>query len=131
MKIYVVGSGAIGGYFGGLLAKAGNDVTFVARGEHYQAIKSKGLKVKSIVGDFEIKPAQVIKNISEISSPDLVIFTVKTYDTDEVAKALVPVVNKNTIITNPARDNNFHTRIYFIAFRRSASTSRFAFFIPI
>jgi 2-dehydropantoate 2-reductase len=98
MKTYVVGSGGVGGYFGGLLAKAGNDVTFVARGEHYKAIKGKGLGVKSVVGDFEIKPAQVIEKISEITSPDLVIFAVKTYDTDKAAKELAPVVNKNTVI---------------------------------
>jgi len=98
MKIYIVGSGGVGGYFGGLLAKADKDVTFVARGEHYQAIKNNGLTVKSVAGDFEIKPAQVIGNISEIVNPDLVIFTVKTYDTDNVAKELAPVVKDNTVI---------------------------------
>jgi len=98
MKIYIVGSGGVGGYFGGLLAKAGNDVTFVARGEHYQAIKDNGLIVKSVAGDFEIKSAQVIENISKIVNPDLVIFTVKTYDTEDTAKELAPVVKENTVV---------------------------------
>lgn len=98
MKIYIVGSGGVGGYFGGLLAKADNDVTFVAREEHYKAIKENGLIVKSVVGDFEVKPAQVVESISEITKPDLIIFAVKTYDTDEVAKQLASVVNENTII---------------------------------
>lgn len=98
MKIYVVGSGGVGGYFGGLLAKAGNDVTFVARGEHYQAIKENGLTVKSVAGGFEIKPTQVIESVSEIVNPDLIIFTVKTYDTDSTAKELASVVNEDTVI---------------------------------
>lgn len=98
MKIYIVGSGGVGGYFGGRLAKAGNDVTFVARGEHYKAIKEKGLAVKSVVGDFEIKPAQVIESISEIIDPNLVLFAVKTYDTDGAAKELASVVSGETIV---------------------------------
>jgi len=98
MKIYIVGSGGGGGYLGGLLAKSGGDVTFVARGEHYQRIKEEGLKVKSIMGDFEVRPAQVIERISEISNPDLIIFAVKTYNTEEAAGELAAVVNRNTII---------------------------------
>lgn len=98
MKIYIVGTGGVGGYFGGLLAKAGNNVTFVARKESFSALKNDGLIVKSVVGDFEIKPAQVIENISKIKDPDLVLFTVKTYQTEEVAKELVKVINEKTII---------------------------------
>lgn len=98
MKIYIVGSGGIGGYFGGLLAKAKQDVTFVARGEHFIAMKKNGLLVKSVLGDFVIKPIQVIDTISEIQNPELVMFSVKTYDTDEVAKDLAKVVNQDTIL---------------------------------
>lgn len=98
MKIYIVGSGGGGGYLGGLLAKSGKDVTFVARGEHHQRIKEEGLKVKSVMGDFEVRPAQVIGSISEIANPDLIIFAVKTYDTEEAAGKLATVVNRNTII---------------------------------
>ena len=98
MKIYIVGSGGVGGYFGGILAKAGNDVTFVARGENYKAIKNNGLLVKSVKGDFAIKPAKVIDKISEIKNPDVVFFTVKTYSTSDTAKELSYVVNENTVI---------------------------------
>ena len=98
MKIYILGSGGIGGYFGSLFAKAGLDVTFIARGENYKAIKENGLIVKSVVGNFEIKPAKVIESISKITDPDLIIFSVKTYDTEIVAKELSSVVNENTII---------------------------------
>ncbi len=98
MKTYIVGSGGVGGYFGGILAKAGNDVTFIARGEHYNEIKKNGLRVKSITGNFTIKPAKVIKMISEIKNPDLILFTVKTYDTEKVSRELKSVVTKNTVI---------------------------------
>jgi 2-dehydropantoate 2-reductase len=98
MKIYIIGTGGIGGYFGGLLAKAGLDVTFVARDENFTAIKEHGLTIKGVAGNFEVKPAQVIERISEITSPDLIIFSVKTYDTENVAKELALVVNENTVI---------------------------------
>lgn len=98
MKIYILGTGGVGGYFGGLLAKAGNDVTFVCRGEQYKAIKTNGLVVKSVAGDFTVKPAQVAEKISEIFNPDFVIFSVKTYDTEAVAKELSTVINKGTVI---------------------------------
>ena len=98
MKIYVVGTGGVGGYFGGMLAKAGIDVTFVARGEHYQAIKENGLTIDSQDGTFSIKTAKVIETISKITNPELILFTVKTYDTFKVARQLKTVVNENTII---------------------------------
>jgi 2-dehydropantoate 2-reductase len=98
MKIYIVGVGGIGGYFGGILAKSENDVTFVARGENYQAMKNNGLLVKSVTGNFEIRPVQVIEKISEIVNPGLIIFSVKAYDTEKAAEELSAVVNKDTII---------------------------------
>ena len=98
MKIYIVGSGGVGGYLGGLLAKAGNDVTFVARGDHFQVLKTSGLMIKSVIGDFSVIPVQVINKISDVSQPDLVIFTVKTYDTEKAAEELTKVVTKETII---------------------------------
>lgn len=75
-----------------------HDVTFVARGENYKAIKEEGLIIRSVVGNFEIKPAQVIEKISEITNPDLIFFSVKTYDTESVSRELFPVVNRDTII---------------------------------
>lgn len=98
MKIYIVGSGGVGGYFGGKLAAADLDVTFVARGEHFKAIKKNGLQVNSIDGNFSINPAKVIDSFDKISNPDLILFTVKSYDTLSVAEQLKPVVNKNTTI---------------------------------
>ncbi|MEW5805129.1 MAG: 2-dehydropantoate 2-reductase [Patescibacteria group bacterium] len=98
MKIYIVGSGGVGGYLGAVLAKAGNEVVFLARGEHYQAIKTRGLEVKSVVGDFRVYPTQAVNSVKEISDPDLIIFAVKTYDTEGLAKQLAGVVNEKTAI---------------------------------
>src|SRR5690349_9686287 len=58
MRIAIFGTGGVGGYFGGRLAQAGEDVTFIARGEHLRAIKANGLKVDSTSGDFTIYPAR-------------------------------------------------------------------------
>jgi len=98
MKVYIVGSGGAGGYLGGLLARSGKDVTLVARGEHYRAIRAKGLKIRSVLGDFEVRPVGVIDRISNMMNPDLIIFSVKTYDTEQTAKDLKPVVGKDTIL---------------------------------
>jgi 2-dehydropantoate 2-reductase len=121
MKIYILGSGGIGGYFGSLLAKAGLDVTFIARGDNFKAIKDNGLIVKSVIENFEIKPAKVIEHISEIVEPDLIIYSVKTYDTENVAKELSRVANRGTVILTFQNgvDNDFqikkflpHSQVY-------------------
>jgi 2-dehydropantoate 2-reductase len=112
MKIYVIGTGGVGGFYGGLLAGHGCDVTFVARGDHYAAIAKNGLEVKSVVGDFTIHPAKVISSIAEIEVPDLVLITVKTYDTEEVCKQLSQIVNKDTIVMSLQNgvDNDEHIK---------------------
>ena len=98
MKIYVIGTGGMGGYYGGMLARAGADVTFIARGAHYQAIAKDGLKVDSATGNFTIHPAKVISSIAEIEAPDMVLITTKAYDNEEVSKQLAQVVNKDTVV---------------------------------
>ena len=97
MNIVVIGAGGVGGYFGGKLAKAGNNVTFIARGKHLKAIKNNGLQVKSINGNFIVRP-NVTDDISTISNPDLVILGVKSWQVGEVAKQLKSVINKNTMV---------------------------------
>ncbi|MBU0975466.1 MAG: 2-dehydropantoate 2-reductase [Patescibacteria group bacterium] len=98
MKIYIVGSGGVGGYFGGKLAKTENSVTFLARGKHLDQLRSKGLVVNAVDGSFKIKNPNVISRISEIKDPDFIFFSVKTYDTKEVAQELSKVVREKTII---------------------------------
>ena len=80
MDIAVIGAGGVGGYFGGLLAKAGNRVTFIARGQHLEAMRHDGLRVKHRHGDFTI-PVEATNDPKEVGPVELVLFTVKTYDT--------------------------------------------------
>jgi 2-dehydropantoate 2-reductase len=98
MRIFVIGSGGVGGYFGGVLAKAGHDVTFLARGDNYIAMRNGTLLVKSVEGDFTINPVKVIESISEIALPDLILFCVKTYDTELAARELAKVITRKTMV---------------------------------
>jgi 2-dehydropantoate 2-reductase len=98
MKILIMGTGGVGGYYGGLLAKQGNDVTFIARGAHLQAIQENGLKVKSVHGDFDIFPANAVRDAREAGEVDLVLFCVKTYHTDEAAQAIQPIIGPQTTV---------------------------------
>src|SRR5512136_152332 len=100
MKIAIMGTGGVGGYYGGLLAKAGQDVTFIARGAHLAAIREKGLQVKSVHGDFAIVPARATDNPAEVGSVDLIIVVTKTYHTDEAAQAIKPVVGPQTVVVS-------------------------------
>lgn len=98
MKIMIMGSGGVGAYFGGLLAKHGNDVTFIARGAHLEALRTKGLQVKSVHGDFSIVPAQATDNPAEVGAADLILFCVKTYSTEEAAQAMRPAIGPQTAV---------------------------------
>lgn len=89
-KILIVGAGAIGGYFGACLCRAGLDVTFLVRRSAYIKISKDGLSIKSPLGDFVVHP-QVIQHISEIPSADLIILAVKCYDLPEVLQQIAPL----------------------------------------
>ena len=98
MRVTVMGSGGTGGYFGGLLARAGEDVTFIARGAHLAAIRARGLTVRSrLVGDFTV-PARATDDPAESGPADLVLFCVKAYDTESAAERLRPAVGPDTVI---------------------------------
>lgn len=98
MRVTVMGSGGTGGYFGGLLARAGEDVTFVARGAHLEAMRKSGLTVRSrLVGDFSVK-ARATDDPAEAGPADLVLFCVKAYDTESAAERLRPAVGPDTVI---------------------------------
>jgi 2-dehydropantoate 2-reductase len=97
MRIAILGSGAVGGYFGAKLAGAGHDVTFVARGEHRDAIRARGLSVKSPLGDFTVRaPAE--DDTAKVGHVDLVLFAVKAYDNDGALPLLRPLVGPETIV---------------------------------
>lgn len=97
MKIAVVGAGAVGGYFGGLLARAGSEVTFLARGEHLRALRRNGLAVQSVHGDFHL-PVQATDAPQDVGVVDLVLFTVKSYDTESAAEAIRPLIGPRTSV---------------------------------
>jgi 2-dehydropantoate 2-reductase len=98
MKILVMGTGGVGGYYGGLLAEKGHEVTFVARGAHLEAIRRDGLKIKSVHGDFTVFPANAAQDPAETGTTELVLFCVKTYNTDEAAQAIRPVIGPDTMV---------------------------------
>jgi 2-dehydropantoate 2-reductase len=98
MKIMIMGSGGMGAYYGGLLAQTGNDVTFIARGAHLEALRTSGLQVKSIHGDFSIAPAKATGDPAEVGPADLILFCVKTYHTDEAVQAIRPAMDPRTSV---------------------------------
>lgn len=98
MRIAVIGTGGTGGYFGALLARAGHDVTFVARGAHLDAIRAGGLTVNSrLAGKFTVQ-APATDDIRSIGRTDLVLVSVKTYSMDSVLPQLSALVGPKTMI---------------------------------
>lgn len=98
MRIAVFGTGGVGGYFGGRLAQAGHDVTFIARGAHLRAIRESGLKVDSAAGDFTIFPASATDDVSEVGAVDLVMLGVKAWQVPEAGRTTRPMVGENTTV---------------------------------
>jgi len=98
MRILVMGSGGVGGYFGGRLAAAGNDVTFVARGAHLAAMRKDGLLLDSQLGEALVKPVKGVLDPAEAGKPDLVIFATKMVDAEAAAAQLMPIAGADTTI---------------------------------
>lgn len=98
MKIGVIGVGAVGGYFGAKLARAGHDVTFIGTERTVKAIREKGLLIKSYQGDFAIKEPKVAHDFKAVQNADIILFCVKSYNTAEVAKALKKRISEKSVI---------------------------------
>jgi 2-dehydropantoate 2-reductase len=98
MRIAVIGAGGVGGYFGGLLARSGHDVSFLARGEHLRALRERGLRVRSVHGDFELPSVRATDEAEQLGEADLILFTVKTYDTESAATAIRPTVRPGAAV---------------------------------
>ncbi len=98
MKITIIGTGGVGGYFGGVLARAGNEVTFVARGKQLEAIQKNGLIVKSVKGDFTIFPARASDNLSAVVGSELVLVCTKAWQVKEVAQKMAPYLTPNCMV---------------------------------
>ncbi|HET9082213.1 MAG TPA: 2-dehydropantoate 2-reductase [Trebonia sp.] len=100
MRIAVMGAGGVGGYFGARLAQAGQDVAFVARGRQLQALRTRGLRVESPLGDVRLPDVAVTGNPAEIGAVDVVLFTVKLWDTPGAAEAVKPLLGKDTAVVS-------------------------------
>ena len=98
MRIVVMGTGGLGGYFGGLLARAGGEVTFVARGPNLEALQRQGLTVRSVNGDFTLSNVQACADPSGLPQADFVLFAVKTYGVEDAAALLQPAVGPDTVL---------------------------------
>lgn len=97
MKIAVMGAGGVGGYFGARLAQARHEVGFVARGRHLEALKAKGLTLKSPLGDAHIK-VKATEDPAELGAADVVLFAVKLWDTESAAERIRPLVDKGGVV---------------------------------
>ena len=98
MKVAIVGAGGVGGYFGGRLAQAGEDVVFITRGEHLRAITSRGLRVDSINGDFRVDPARATDDPATVGEVDYILVAVKSWQLRDAIETMRPLVGDKTSI---------------------------------
>lgn len=98
MRIAIVGSGGLGGYFGGRLAAAGVDVVFLARGAHLAALQTSGLRIESPNGNLHLPRVSATDDASTIGAVDVVFFAVKLYDTESAAPLLPPLIGPDTVV---------------------------------
>ena len=98
MRIAIVGSGGVGGYFGGRLAAAGTDVTFLARGAHLEAMRAHGLRIDSPKGNVHLPNVKAESDPAAVGPVDVVFFAVKLYDTESALSLLPPLVGPRTVV---------------------------------
>ena len=98
MRIAVMGTGGVGGYFGALLARAGHDVTFVARGAHLATIQERGLRIESALDGTFTVPGRAVGDTTQVEPQELVLFTVKMYDNAAAMAATQPLVGDDTVV---------------------------------
>src|SRR5258706_3469946 len=96
MRFAVMAAGAVGAYFGARMAAADNDVTFIARGAHGEAIRRQGLKVESALGDLHLKNVNVTDDPKRVGRVDVVLFAVKLWDTEAAGEQTRPLVGRDT-----------------------------------
>ncbi len=98
MRIAVFGAGGVGGYFGGRLALADNEVVFIARGAHLQAMREHGLRVKSIQSDFTVSPVEATDDPAQIGQVDLIVVAVKAWQIADIAPAMRQLMGPETAV---------------------------------
>jgi 2-dehydropantoate 2-reductase len=98
MRIAVIGAGGVGGYFGGRLAKAGHEVTFIARGATLEALRANGLSIDSLLGDFTIASVNATDDPATVGEVDAILMAVKAWQLAEAAAQIVPMLGKDTMV---------------------------------
>src|SRR5665213_3055813 len=111
MRIAVVGAGGVGGGFGAALAKAGADVTFIARGAHLAAMKSQGLKVQGGRGETHLVPTRATDDPASVGAVDIVLFCVKLWDVESAGKAIKPMIGPDTAVIPLQNGVDAHERL--------------------
>ena len=97
MRICFIGAGAVGGFYGALLARQGHEVSFIARGAHLEAIRANGLKIVGPLGDFVVK-TRAESDSTRIGPVDAVVHTVKTYDNATAIPLITPLIGPGTVV---------------------------------
>jgi 2-dehydropantoate 2-reductase len=101
MRFGIMATGGVGGYFGGMLSRAGEEVRFIARGHHLNAIRGHGLRIESVVpGDFTVKNVFASDDPAEAGPCDVILYCVKTVANDSVIPDIAPMVGPETVIIN-------------------------------
>lgn len=100
MRIAIMGTGGVGGYFGARLAQGGHDVAFVARGRQLQALRTGGLRVESPLGDLALPEVNATDDPATIGPVDVVLFGVKLWDTEAAAELIKPLLGEHTAVVS-------------------------------
>ena len=111
MRVAVIGAGGIGAIYGAALAKAGNDVTFVARGAHLAAMQENGLRIEGDRGETVVRPAQATDDIGSIGLVDYVLLCVKLWDVESAGEQLRAIVGPNTAVVPVQNGVDAHERL--------------------
>ena len=98
MRIAVIGAGGVGGYFGGRLAAAGNDVQFLARGRHLAAMRAGGLRIESELGAAHLAQPDATDDPAQLKAAEVVLVTVKLWDLAQTGRDIAPSVGANTVV---------------------------------
>jgi 2-dehydropantoate 2-reductase len=119
MRMAVVGAGGVGGGFGAALAKAGADVTFIARGKHLAAMKKDGLKVQGGRGETHLVPTKATDNPAEVGPVDIVLFCVKLWDVESAGERIKPLIGRGTAVIPLQNGIDAHERLLPIVGREA------------
>jgi 2-dehydropantoate 2-reductase len=98
VRVLVYGAGGVGGYFGGRLAAAGEEVVFLARGAHLAALREEGLRIESILGDAQVRPARTAERPEDAGAVDVVLLGVKAWQVVEAAGTLAPLLDRGGFV---------------------------------